>query len=400
MIQDKYLYKIIDTYKRIKREIYWKVFEKPIASILYYLPMKKDRIIFDNFGGKGFGGNPKFIAEALHEKCNKIEIIWLEDNLEKFLFPEYIKPVKIDSILALYMRSTACIWVDNIRHRHPMKKKKTQVYLQTWHGSMGAKRVEKDAESLLTEKYTKEARYDGKITNAIIADNHLQEQIYLRAFWLNKDAEILRFGFPQNDEIEQDKDNIIKKTNLRKDLKLNESYYYVLYAPTFRDDFSTKGYEIDYEKIIQAFESRMNKKTKIIVRLHPNVAFQKESIRFDDNILDGTDYPNIQDIALVSDAVISDYSSSLFDFAVLGKPAFVCALDYDEYKEKRGFIPEFYEFPFPFAKSNEELIGEIENFDKEKYDKLLGDFYKKYPTYSDGHASEKVADWVLGHMNL
>lgn len=245
-----------------------------------------------------------------------------------------------------------------------------------------------------------EAKYDGSITDAIIADNYLQEQIYLRAFWLNPDTEILRFGFPQNDVIERDKNNSSKIDCLKNTLFINSQIYYVLYAPTFRDDFSTEGYNIDFERVIKAFEIRMKKKTKIIIRLHPNVAFQKEKIRFSENILDGTDYPNMQDLALVCDAVISDYSSTLFDFSMLDKPAFVCALDYKEYEEKRGFIPEFYEFPFPFATSNNELINVIQKYDEKEYKDNISSFYSKYPTYCDGHSSKRVCDWILNHMVL
>lgn len=398
MINNCYLYKIKLLIKIIYRKAYWIILEKPLSAVFYYLPIKENRIVFDNFGGKGFGGNPKYIAEATHQLNNNVEMIWLVDNLAKFDFPKYIHAVKIDSICALYMRATAKIWVDNIRHRHPMRKKDNQVYLQTWHGTMGPKRIEKDAENLLEISYIEEAKYDGKILDAILVDNSLQEQIFLRAFWLNENAEILRFGFPQNDQVERDKKNLKKITELKKNFSMDSSCYYVLYAPTFRDDFSTKGYEINFKGVINAFQNIMKKPTKIIVRLHPNVAFQKEQISFSENILDGTDYPSIQDLALVSDAVISDYSSSLFDFAVLEKPAFVCALDYDEYEKKRGFIKEFYDFPFPIAKSNSELIEIINCFDIKKYKKNLQTFYRKYLIYGDGHASENTAKWILRHI--
>lgn len=77
---------------------------------------------------------------------------------------------------------------------------------------------------------------------------------------------------------------------------------------------------------------------------------------------------------MVCDAVISDYSSTLFDFSMLAKPAFVCALDYKEYEEKRGFIPEFYEFPFPFATSNNELINVIQKYDEKNIKTILALF--------------------------
>lgn len=386
--------------KKIYKKIYWLLLEKPISFVFYYLPIKKSRIVFDNFGGKGFGGNPKFIAEALYELNNTIQMIWLVDEISQYDFPKFIKPVEIDSIKALYMRATAKIWVDNIRHRHPIKKKTEQIYLQSWHGTMSAKRVERDAENLLDKKYIEEAKYDGMISNAIIADNRLQEQVYLRAFWLSKNVEILRYGFPQNDNIRNKKMNFGDISKLKYKLSIEDSDFIVLYAPTFRDDLSTKGYEINFDQVINVFENVIKKPTKIIIRLHPNCSFQKSKISFSDTILDGTDYPNIQDLAVISDVIISDYSSTLFDFAALNKPAFVCALDFEEYKLNRGFIPEFEEFPFPVAKSNKELIEIIRKFDFEKYKKDVANFYYKYPFYGDGHASVKTAKWILKHMYI
>lgn len=388
---------------KVKKKIYNVVALPLLKNLFRFLPISKNKILFDNFCGKGYGGNPKYIAEAiLYSNVQNLDIIWLVDNFmsdeEKGLFPSNIRLVNNESIKGLFERATAKIWVDNVRHYHPINKRREQIYLQTWHGSIGVKRIEKDAENQLSKEYVKEAKYDGFITDAIIADNYLQEQIYLRAFWLNSDVEILRYGSPVNDVIERDRNNFSKIEYLKNTLCINNQIYYVLYAPTFRDDFSTKGYNIDFEKVINAFEIRMNKKVKIIIRLHPNVAFQKEKIRFSENIIDGTDYPDIQHLALVCDAVISDYSSTLFDFSILGKPAFMCALDYEEYKEKRGFIPEFSEFPFPFSTSNNQLINLIRKFDEKEYKDHIDCFYSKYPTYCDGHSSERICDWILAHL--
>ena len=386
------------------RKKFYYLIELPIVrGIVKNLPISNNKILFDNFAGKGYGGNPKYIAEALLKSdFENLDLVWLVDNSmpedERKTFPDSIRVVNNESAKGLYERATAKIWVDNVRHYHPIKKKAGQVYLQTWHGSMGAKRVEKDAENLLPEEYIEEAKYDGVITDAIIADNYLQEQIYLRAFWLNANTEILRFGFPQNDLIELERKDTSKIEKLKHSLAMSSEFYYVLYAPTFRDDYSIEGYKIDFNRVIKSFEIKTGKKVKIIVRLHPNAAFQKKEIHFSENILDGTDYPNIQDLAMVCNAVISDYSSTLFDFSIMEKPAFVCALDYKDYEEKRGFIPEFYEFPFPFSTTNDELIHIIQDFDMKQYVNRVRQFYVKYPTYCDGHSSEKVSDWILNHM--
>lgn len=392
-------------WEKIRKKVYYLI-ELPVTRfVVTKLPISNNKIVVDNFGGKGYGGNPRYIVEALLKINPKdFDIVWVVDNAmpkkDRSEFPPCIKVVDIESIRGLYERATAKMWIDNVRHYHPIKKRVGQLYLQTWHGSMSAKKVEKDAEKMLLKEYIEEAKYDGKITDAIIADNYLQERIYMRAFWLNDNVEILRFGFPQNDSVEIERESKEKIEFLKGSLSISDEFYYVLYAPTFRDDYSVDGYNIDFRRVIEAFERRIKKKVKIIVRLHPNVAFQKKQIKFSENILDGTDYPNVQDLALVCDAVISDYSSTLFDFSIMGKPAFVCALDYKDYEEKRGFIPEFSEFPFPFSASNDALVHIINSFDMEQYINDVKEFYVKYPTYCDGHSSEKAANWILRNMKL
>lgn len=380
------------------RNLFWKFIEKPAATILYFLHPQKNRIVLDNFNGKGYGGNPMYIAEEIHKINKNIQLVWLVDNIESFEFPDYIKVVKVDSILGLYMRATARVWVDNIRHRHPVKKKESQLYLQTWHGSMGVKKIEKDAESKLPKEYIKQAKYDGQIIDAIIADNYLQEKIYKRSFWLNNKVIILRFGFPQNDLIENKKSDKDFISQMKIKFLFDDAYYYVLYAPTFRDDYSMDCYNLDFDRIISAFEKSVGKPTKIVLRLHPNVSYQKEHIKFSNNVLDGTDYPNIQELALVVDAVISDYSSTVFDFALLNKPAFICALDFEKYEESRGFIPEFFDLPFKICKSNDELIKTINNFRYDEYKKELFKFYQKYPVYGEGDSARKTAHWILNKI--
>ena len=131
---------------------------------------QENRIVFDNFGGKGYGDSTKYIAEELIKSGRNYELVWLVDNLSSYEFPKQIKTVKIDSIKALYMRATAKVWIDNVRHLHPVKKKKEQVYLQAWHAPFGPKKAEADAEKELGEDYVREAKYDGQIADGIISN--------------------------------------------------------------------------------------------------------------------------------------------------------------------------------------------------------------------------------------
>ena len=390
----KYLLTSGNLIKKGKRKFFKKFLQRPFAVLVYSLPIKGNRIVFDNFGGKGYGDSTKYIAEELIKSGRNYELVWLVDNLSSYEFPKQIKTVKIDSIKALYMRATAKVWIDNVRHLHPVKKKKEQVYLQAWHAPFGPKKAEADAEKELGEDYVREAKYDGQIADGIISNSKLLDNQFKRAFWLSDHVEILSYGLPRNDFFARQIDNTSEYDFLRKKFGLEKDCFYILYAPTFRDNYSLEGYKLEYEEIAKEFSKKVNKKARIVVRLHPNVWNQSNFINYGENILNGMIYPDMQELLLACDALISDYSSCVFDFAILKRPVFICALDIKEYEKTRGLLPEFYDFPFPMATSNEEMLINIKNYDQKTYFTKVNRYFEEYPLYDDGNASRKVVDWL------
>lgn len=119
----KYLLSSGNFIKKGKRKFFKKFLQRPFAVLVYLLPIKENRIVFDNFGGKGYGDSTKYIAEELIKSGKNYELVWLVDNLSSYEFPKQIKTVKIDSIKALYMRATAKVWIVNVRHLHRQKEK-------------------------------------------------------------------------------------------------------------------------------------------------------------------------------------------------------------------------------------------------------------------------------------
>ena len=395
----KYLLTSGNLIKKGKRKFFKKFLQRPLSAFVYFFPIKENRIVFDNFGGKGYGDNPKYIADELIRSEKGYEMIWLVDNLSSYEFPREIRAVKIDSFFGLYMRATAKVWIDNVRHLHPVKKKENQIYLQTWHAPFGPKRAEAEAEKELGEEYVREAKYDGQIADGIISNSKLLDNQFKRAFWLSKHVEILSYGLPRNDYFVKQIENDSGYYRLRNLFDFEKDCFYILYAPTFRDDYSLEGYKLEYEEIVKEFSEKVNKKAKIIVRLHPNVWNQSDFINYGENILNGTSYPDMQELLLACDALISDYSSCVFDFAILKKPVFLCALDIKEYEKTRGLLPEFYNFPFPMATSNEEMIRNIKNYDQVTYFSKINQYFEKYPLYDDGNATKRVVAWLEKKLN-
>lgn len=374
-----------------------KIFKNAYVSLLRFLPIKRDKIVFCNFSGRGYGDNPKYIAEEIHKRKLNVDMVWLCADA-KTAFPEYVRPVKMWSLQHYFELATAHSIISNVRIDLGVEKRKGQTYLQTWHAPFSPKKLEGEAVETLKKEYLISAKHDGAITDGIISNSHLLDEQYKRAFWLNKNAEILKIGLPRNDFLINNANNKALITTIKEKINIPSEAYVVLYAPTFRDDYTTNGYKLDFENVRKVFEIRFGKPCLMLIRLHPNARKQVNEIIFTSEIIDMTSYPDIQELSIVSDAVISDYSSSVFDFSTMGKPAFICALDLQHYMETRGLLDEFFRFPFPFSESNEKLIEQICYFDENKYRVNLKKYFTKNPIYDKGDAAIKAVDWLLDKM--
>lgn len=366
--------------------------------IFYMLPIDKKKVVFSNFKGRGYGCNPKYIAEELHQDSKDWKLIWVVDK-NAGVFPEWIQTVPLRSIQYYYALITSGFWVFNSRNNMHIRKRKGQIYIQTWHAPFSPKLLEADAIDRLPKEYVVDAQNDGAMTDAILADSKLQEEQNYRSFWLNENAKILRFGLPRNDYLINNKDNKSEILACRTKIGISIDNFVVLYAPTFRDDYSLKGYVTNFAEIAEAFQKKVNKRVTILVRMHPNVRTQVDTFENLGNIKDVSLYPDIQELSLASDCIISDYSTSIFDFTLMGKAAFICALDIAEYQKMRGLLPIFFEMPYPISYSTEELINDISTFNAEIYNNRIEEFLTCYPVYDDGKASASVVSWMKEMMD-
>lgn len=358
--------------------------------------IKHRKIVFDNFFGRGYGDNPKYIAEEIHRRGLNWDMVWLLDNTNVEL-PPYLRTVEYGSNAARRELSSAKVIVNNVRNSMRMPKKKGQIYLQTWHGGLSFKLVEKAAEETLSEDYVNSAKRDGNECDAIISACAIQSEDYRKNFWLNPNTEILEVGQPRCDSL-LSCDQKTTEERVRKSFGIPENAMVVLYAPTFRDDGTVEGYALELEQIADAFENSNDRPCCVIVRMHPNAQRYSSTISYNNRVLNGSTYPDIQELYVAADVLITDYSSAAFDCSLLRKPVFICALDLEEYKKKRGLTDTFNLVPFPKSYSNEELLESIRQFRLDDYITSLDDFIQNiWQPFDDGHAAEKVVDWLQMH---
>lgn len=375
----------------------YSILKKFLKYILLVTKIKNNKIVVCNFGGKGYGDNPKYIIEELVAQNLKLDIVWLVEDIKKYQneFPKNIKLIKYGSLRGLYELATAKLWIDNARKYFYTPKRKNQYYIQTWHGCIPLKRIEKDAESTLDSNYLEYAKNDSKMADLFISNSKFCTSLYEKSFWYS--GEVLECGSPRNDILIKHSDKYSRYIkdyyNLSIDTKI------AIYAPTFRKSNTLDAYKLDYNKCISALEKKFGGKWIILVRLHPNISRLASSISYSSNAINASEYEDMQHLLAAGDILITDYSSSMFDFGYTKKPVFLFAEDIEEYKNDRNFYFDIECLPFKLAKSNEELEKNISNFDDDKYKYDLEKFMSKLEICENGRASYSVVEVIKKVIN-
>ena len=354
-----------------------------------FLPIKSNKIVFDNFCGRGLGDSPMYIAEEIIRQGLNYDMVWLVKDM-KTNMPSEIRKVKYRSFQSLIEIATAKVWVDNQKLGITEEKRKGQFYIQTWHGGgVLLKYVEKAAVDTLSDYEIKLSQEVSQRMNLIISDNKLISDDYKENFWLPDSCEILECGMPCKDGLYRKAEEI---DTLKKDIVGDRDVKIALYAPTFRDDNSIEGYKIDLEAVREKLEETTNQKWVIIVRMHPNAVKLSSTFSFNDNIIDGSSSSNPMDMTVISDLLITDYSSMSSDFLYLDKPVFILAVDLEHYVNKcMKLHTYFYSLPYPYSTSNEELLSAIDDFDYRTYLERIRDYKENFlKPFGDGHASQHV----------
>lgn len=373
------------------------------SSIIYHIlygfePIINNKIVFDNYMGKGFGCNSKAVAEKLLEKYpGEFEIVWLatKGNSNPQNFPEEIKIVDYASPEARKEFATAKVWVSNYHKismiRKGLRKKKDQFFIQMWHGSLGIKKIENDVQCLTEQNdWLRLAKMSSRMTDYWISNSKFETQVYKRAFW--EVSNVLEYGHPRNDMLINEADSVQKR--IKENFGI-EGKKVLFYAPTFREDYRLDCYQLDYERLKVALRERFGGEWVFFIRLHPRVQkYASKVIPEMEGMYDVTKYPDIQELIAAADCMITDYSSCIFDYLLMKKPGFLFATDIEEYNTERGFYYPLESTPFPIAQDNDELITNIKYFDIEIYKQKCDTFLVEKGCVEDGNASERVADLI------
>lgn len=374
-----------------------RLFTQIYRSVFLKMPVKKNMVVFESFLGKNYSDSPKYIYEYMLENKLDFHYVWIFN--EKRKVPGNPTQVRRFSLRYYYYLARAKYWVSNSRMPRRLNKRDENIYLQTWHGTPLKTLVfdMKDIHSA-DPKYKQNFYKQSRRWDYLSSPNRYSSDIFKRAFLFDK--EMLEFGYPRNDILyqkntEKDIFNLKQKMNLPTDKKV------VLYAPTWRDDeFYARGkYKFTLQLDLERMQKHLGDDYVVLLRMHYFIASQMDISGFEGFVYDFSSYDDIAELYLVSDILITDYSSVFFDYANLKRPILFYTYDLERYRDKlRGFYIDIEEeVPGPLVKTSDEVIRAIQNIDsvQNEYQEKYEAFYNRFCTWDDGYASEKTVKKVF-----
>ncbi|MFC9656932.1 CDP-glycerol glycerophosphotransferase family protein [Bacillus subtilis] len=366
------------------------VIEKILYPLFRLLPMKKKTIVFESYWGKQISCNPKAIYDYINEHYPEYECVWMVNNDHAKVDGEATK-VKIKSLKYFQYMARAKYFVNNVNFPDFYEKRKNAVELQTMHGTplktLGLDVPgEVDTEDKRNRFLRRCRRWDYlTVPSKYVSD--LARRIY------DYKNEILETGYPRNDKLFKDNNEVFRQ-QLKQKLSLPTNKKVILYAPTFR---VKNGFELKLD--LEKLRKKLKDDYVILLRLHYFISDDLDISNFKGFAYNVSNYDDIQDLYLLSDVLITDYSSVMFDYGILKKPMIFFTYDLEEYRDNlRGmYLNIEEEAPGPLVRDNMSLSDSIEKLDSyfAQYGEKYKSFRAKYCEFDDGNASEKVVKRFL-----
>lgn len=346
-------------------------------------PINKYRFLFISMSGNSYGGNPKAFADYLQNSNSGIKIIWVKSKS----FRNEKSNTKFVELYTwkyyFYLLTSKVLLSDQRLYKSMVPvKRRGQFYIQFWHGT-ALKKIEADMPDL-TESYKQMAIRDSNMIDLFVSGSSFMTKIYRDSFWYT--GEMLEVGTPRNDiffsnQLLPIKEKVQRFYNIK-------NKRIILYAPTFRAKNSLSAYTIDLATIYDKFDIN---DWVVIVRLHPNLMGSISAQAFNKqfpNSIDGSAYPDMQELLCAADMLITDYSSSMFDYMYTSRPCIIYAPDIATYD--RGFYFSIRNLPFPIVENNNELRSALSNIETINYSSFL----KSIGSHEKGTASKQIYEYI------
>ncbi|WP_280518312.1 MULTISPECIES: bifunctional glycosyltransferase family 2 protein/CDP-glycerol:glycerophosphate glycerophosphotransferase [Streptomyces] len=357
----------------------------------------RDAVLFDAFKGTQYSDSPRALHEELVRRRVGLEHLWVVRD-DQVQVPPTATPVRMWSPEWYEALATSRYVVANNHLPDWFKKRDGQVVVQTWHGTP-LKKIGHDIESIhfADQRYLERVEKEVQNWDMLVSPNSFSTPILKRAFGFP--GEMVESGYPRNDILRRPGMEA-KEQQIRRRIGLPKGKRVVLYAPTWRDDqfYAPGKYKLDFRIDLEAAREQLGPDHVLMVRRHPNVVDPVPGAG-DGFVFDVSDYPDMADLSLITDVMITDYSSLMFDYVNTGRPILFFTYDLDHYRDTlRGFYFDFESSaPGPLLYTSEELVAAIRDIDRiqDFYAERYEWFQREFCDLDDGYAAARLADRML-----
>jgi CDP-glycerol glycerophosphotransferase len=359
----------------------------------------RDLAVFESYSGLQYSCNPRAIYEELRRRAPGLECAWVTSD-GQFTAPADSTQLVAGTREYYEAVAQARYLVTNDLLPRWYRKREGQFYLQTWHGTP-LKRIGHDIEPPRlpnTVAYLERQDEDTPKWDLLLAPNAFSTPIFRSAFAF--DGEIAETGYPRNDVL-RSPESEGRAAQARRRLGIPAGKRVVMYAPTWRDDAFQQGgrYRFEMQLDLDALARALSGDHVILLRTHFNVRDPLSDSPAGSGLIDVTRYPDIADLYLISDVLITDYSSAMFDFAVTGRPMLFFTYDLERYRDKlRGFYFDFEaDAPGPLLRATADVIDALREIEQvaKSHSGAYDAFTARFCALDDGRASARAVDRLL-----
>jgi CDP-glycerol glycerophosphotransferase len=352
------------------------------------------KIVYTAFSGR-FCDNPRALFEELSVRAPGHEHLWLAAPAHRHGFPAGVQTVPFGTSECVEALEAADVLISNDHVPLDWNKQPGTVYLQTWHGTP-LKRIHHDVlwapEGRLEYLDQDVARWDH-----LLSPNHASTERLREAFGLS--GQIHETGYPRNDLLSSPRSAEVR-ADVRGRLEIPDGVTAVLYAPTWRDDqvFAADQPDFTLQLDLEDFTRRLGADHVLLLRVH-NLVADRLVVPDGAPVRDVSDFPDVRDLYAAADVLVTDYSSTMFDFAVTGRPILHFTYDLENYRDHlRGFYFDLAaSAPGPLLRTSADVVGALLDLDQvvAEHKDAYAAFRQTFCHLEDGHATERVIDRIL-----
>lgn len=378
---------------------------KILCLLLRAVPVDKNRVLLYSCLNQ-YNDNPKYLAEEIHRRHPEWKLIWATGNLQSEI-PSFLYSVHYGSFAYEWQKARSKVWIDNgygflsgyakgmKRQLNLATKKKNQINFSTWHGTP-LKCIGTDAPEL--SHFRDEDFFS--TSDCIFTSSEYEKRILQRV--TNNTVPMIITGYARNDRLlhitDEEKENVRRKLNWNTDEKV------VLYAPTYRDDKNWSALRqaeaLHDNGLTAALKEAFGGEWKIAIRAHQISRQMKAEKSMGERFWDASASADMTEYLIACDAVITDYSGSVFDCMLAQKPCFLYIPDYEQYAKQRGIYLSLNELPTPYAFDVKQMMEKVKSFKLAEYQEECKSFLQKNGFNCEGKAAEKAVDYIERQLQI